>query len=108
MLSVEVPPFVTETVRLTCSFSVNDLDDKDPVFAENPINNNSTTEGFVITSLLVENNIDPVTGKAADDHLEIELKNAADNELKGFEVYYTVKDNDGDTSNEATVSITVS
>ncbi len=72
----------------------DDIDDKNPVFTENPIDNNSTTEGFVITSLLVENNIDPATGKAADDHLEIELKNTTDNELKGFEVYYTIKDND--------------
>jgi len=72
----------------------NDKEDKNPVFTEDPINNNSTTEGFIITSVLVENNIDPITNKAADDHLEIELKNTSGNELKGFEVYYTVKDND--------------
>jgi len=72
----------------------NDKEDKDPLFTEDPINNNSTIEGFIITSVLVENNIDPVTNKAADDHLEIELKNTSGNELKGFEVYYTVKDND--------------
>jgi len=72
----------------------NDKEDKDPVFAEDPINNNSTTEGFIITSVLVENNIDLVTNKAADDHLEIELKNTSGNELKGFEVFYTIKDDD--------------
>jgi len=76
--------------------SQDDMDDKNPVFTENPIDNNSITEGFVITSLLVENNIDPVTNKAVDDHLEIELKNTSGNELKGFEVYYTIKDNDTD------------
>jgi hypothetical protein len=72
----------------------NDKDDKDPVFAENPIINNSTNEGLIITSLLVENNVDPVTNKAVNDHLEIELKNTSGKELKGFEVYYTIADND--------------
>jgi len=44
--------------------------------------------------LLVENNIDTLTGKTVDDHLEIEPKNTTYNELKGFKVYYTVKVND--------------
>ena len=72
----------------------NDKEDKDPVSAENLINNSSTNEGFVITSLLVENNIDPVTKNAVADHLEIELKNTSGKELKSFEVYYTITDNE--------------
>jgi hypothetical protein len=62
----------------------NDKDDKDPAVAAN--------EGFKITSMLVENNIDPVTKNAVDDHLEIELKNTSGKDIKGFEVYYTITD----------------
>jgi hypothetical protein len=70
----------------------NDKDDKDPAVAENLINNSSANEGFKITSMLVENNIDPVTKNAVDDHLEIELKNTSGKDIKGFEVYYTITD----------------
>ncbi len=72
---------------------VDDLNDKDPVFAENPFTGNSTQEGFQITSLLVENNYDPATKKAVDDHLEITLKNITGKDLADFVVYYTVTDN---------------
>jgi len=71
---------------------VNDLQDKDPAFAENPIKNDSTKEGFKITSILVENNVDPNTQKAVDDHLEIALKNISGQDLKNFEIYYTITD----------------
>ncbi|MHB1376303.1 MAG: hypothetical protein ACYCXB_02635 [Candidatus Humimicrobiaceae bacterium] len=72
---------------------VNDLQDKDPVFAENPINNNSTNEGFQIVNGIVENNVDPVTKKIASDHLELTLKNTSGKDIKGFEIYYTILDN---------------
>ena len=72
---------------------VDDLNDKDPVFAENTIVNNSTQEGFQITSLLVENNYDTATKKAVDDHLEITLKNISGKDLVDFLVYYTITDN---------------
>ncbi|MCL4385507.1 MAG: thrombospondin type 3 repeat-containing protein [Actinobacteria bacterium] len=72
---------------------VNDLQDKDPTFAQNPINNNSTNEGFQIVNGIVENNFDPVTKKAVNDHLELTLKNISGKELKGFEIYYTITDN---------------
>jgi hypothetical protein len=72
---------------------INDLQDKDPVFAENPINNNSINEGFQIINGIVENNVDPVTKKAVNDHLELTLKNTSGKELKGFEIYYTISDN---------------
>lgn len=71
---------------------VDDLNDKDSVFAENPIINNSTQEGFQITSILVENNYDPATKKDVDDHLEITLKNIAGKDLADFLVYYTITD----------------
>lgn len=62
-----------------------------PVTA-NPIDNNSTASGLEIPSVLVENNVNPATGKDAADHLEIELKNTSANTLDGFEVYYTFTD----------------
>lgn len=58
----------------------------------NPINNTSTAELLRIDSVLVENNEDPATGKAVDDHLEIALSNTGGADLGGFEVYYTFTD----------------
>ncbi len=58
----------------------------------NPITNTSTVELLTIDSVLVENNVDPATGKDADDHLEIALTNTGTSELTGFEVFYTYDD----------------
>lgn len=73
---------------------MGDVDDQEPVFAENPIENDATQVGFTVVEGLVENNVDPVTHKDAGDHLEIALKNTAGKDLSGFEVYYTITDND--------------
>jgi hypothetical protein len=58
----------------------------------NPINNSSTAQTLQIDQVLVENNVSPITNKAADDHLEITLTNTGDSELGGFEVYTTYTD----------------
>lgn len=58
----------------------------------NPITNTSTAETLHIDSVLVENNVDPTTGAAADDHLEISVVNAGPSSLTGFEIYYTITD----------------
>jgi hypothetical protein len=71
---------------------IRDLQDKDPVFAENPIKSDATQQGFKITEALVENNVDPVTKKAVDDHLEVTLQNIAGKDLSGFKCYYTITD----------------
>jgi hypothetical protein len=64
----------------------------------NPINNTATDVLLAIDEVLVENNVDPATGKAADDHLEIAVTNTGTTELTGFEVYYTITDpTTGDT-----------
>ncbi len=70
----------------------NDLQDQNPVFTENPIKNDSVAEGFKITDALVENNLDPTTNKATNDHLEVIVKNIASKDLSDFEFYYTVVD----------------
>ena len=58
----------------------------------NPISNTATADGLHIDSVLVENNVDPTTGKDASDHLEIALSNTSTNTLDGIEIYYTFAD----------------
>ena len=59
---------------------------------DNPITNDATAETLKIDSVLVENNVDPDTGKTAEDHLEIALSNTGTTELSGVEVFYTFED----------------
>jgi len=58
---------------------------------KNPIVNAATAPGLTITRALVENNVTD-TGKKADDHLEIGLKNTTAKPLGPIEVYYTITD----------------
>jgi len=60
--------------------------------ATNPISNTSTNQALMIDSVLVENNVDPTTGKDTSDHVEIALTNIGTTELTGFEVFYTYDD----------------
>jgi hypothetical protein len=62
-----------------------------PGLYTNPIQNNSTKEGFVLSKAFVENNVDQ-SGKPVDDHLELSLKNTSGNDLTSFEVYYEITD----------------
>jgi hypothetical protein len=58
----------------------------------NPITNTSTTDGLTITKALVENNVAADTGKAVDDHLEVELENTSTAPLDKISIYYTITD----------------
>lgn len=58
----------------------------------NPITNTSTASTLVITKAAVEDNVDPATGKAIDDRLQLTLKNTGTAPLTGFEVYYSMTD----------------
>lgn len=58
----------------------------------NPITNTSTAPGLVLDSVLVENNVDSTSGRAASDHLEIAMRNTGSTTLSGFEVFYTFVD----------------
>ncbi|MCG3212693.1 MAG: hypothetical protein FOGNACKC_06385 [Anaerolineae bacterium] len=69
----------------------NDLVDKNPTFADNPITETSTQAGFKINSILVENNVD-ATGGGAPDHLELQVTNTGATDLTNFDVYYTITD----------------
>lgn len=65
---------------------INDKQDKNPVFAENPINESSNTLlPIKIKDARVEDN-------ATADHLEITFTNTGNVELKQFDIYYTITD----------------
>jgi hypothetical protein len=70
---------------------VNDLKDKTPLFAENPMNRTGTANAFKFTGQ-VEDNSDPVTKKSVADHLELEIKNTSGQDMTDITIYYTVKD----------------
>jgi hypothetical protein len=70
---------------------VNDLKDKNPVFAENPIARDGKPKAFKFTGQ-VEDNADPVTKKGVADHLELEVKNTSGQDMTEIAIYYTVKD----------------
>ncbi|HEY5587220.1 MAG TPA: hypothetical protein VIK78_22385 [Ruminiclostridium sp.] len=65
---------------------VNDKQDKDPAFGENPIKESSNTLLPVkIKNARVEDNV-------TADHLEITVTNTGKDELKSFDIYYTITD----------------
>ena len=70
---------------------VNDLADKTPVNADNPIAQSGKPNGLTFTAK-VEDNFDPVTKKSVSDHLELEVKNTAGEDLKSLKLFYTIKD----------------
>jgi hypothetical protein len=70
----------------------NDLADPQPLFANNPITETSTTVGFKIDNILVENNVNPDGGGDAPDHLELKVTNTGATDLSDFDIYYTMKD----------------
>lgn len=59
--------------------------------ATNPITG-TPAPGLKITKALVENNVSAATGKAADDHLEVALKNTGSKPLSGVAIYYKITD----------------
>ncbi len=90
--SLNTPQGSTNTKSAITSPTSQNPQDVVPGLYPNPIQNNSTKEGFIIASAMAENNTDPATGKAVSDHLEITLKNTSNQDLSNFEVYYTITD----------------
>ena len=72
----------------------NDLADADATFAPNPIDTSGAPALYKISELLVENNVEPGTSKAAPDHLEIAVTNTGTTDLTGFSIYYSFTDQD--------------
>lgn len=71
---------------------VTDLQDKDPVFSPNPLQDTGNQDGVKIVEVLVENNVDPITKKDVSDHLEIVVKNTSGKDLSMLEIYYSIVD----------------
>lgn len=69
----------------------NDRVDNNPIVAENPITETSTTVGFTINSILVENNVD-ANNQPVSDHLELSITNTANTDLTNFDIFYTITD----------------
>src|SRR5215216_2730314 len=65
----------------------NDREDKQPTFTDNPISETTTTQGFRINSILVENNVG-ANNRAVSDHLELSITNITNTTLTNFDVYY--------------------
>lgn len=65
-----------------------------PKPATTPTTQPATTElnDFTISEVLVENNVNPATGKDAPDHLEIILKSTGKADITNFSLYYTITD----------------
>jgi len=69
----------------------NDRIDPDPTFGDNPIHETSTSAGFTIDAILVENNVD-ANNQPAPDHLELSITNTGTANITGFDIYYTITD----------------
>ncbi len=71
---------------------VNDKGEPKPLEMANPIAQGGKPGGIAIKSAIVENNEDPKTHKGADDHLEIQVQNLTDADIKGVDLFVTLKD----------------
>ncbi|KFF58673.1 hypothetical protein JF66_16820 [Cryobacterium sp. MLB-32] len=58
----------------------------------NPISNTSTTPGLTIVSAAAEDNVDPISGAAITDRLQITLGNTTKKPLTHVETYYEMTD----------------
>lgn len=70
----------------------NDKVDKNPTLVDGVFKKSTGAKGFIIKSILVENNVDETTKKGAPDHLEILLKNIANKPISNFTVFYKIVD----------------
>ena len=70
---------------------IDDLNDSNPLFLENPIQTDSSKNGIKIDNIRVEDNVN-AAGKDTSDHLELKVTNISSVSLSDFEVYYSMKD----------------
>ena len=71
---------------------LNDKADPKPLEMADPIAQVGKPSGLAIASAIVENNEDPVTHKGVSDHLEMIIENKSGADIKGIEVFVTLKD----------------
>lgn len=104
---------------------INDKDDPDPInstpppavveetpkTSETPKTDAPTPapvqlNDFSVSSVLVENNVNPATGKDAADHLEIFLKSTGKSDITNMSLYYTITDLVTNATQSYTVPLT--
>ena len=71
---------------------VNDKLDKTPLLVDSPPAESTGVADFSIKEIVVENNVDLLTGKPASDHLEIILTNNGKQDISNFAVLYKITD----------------
>ena len=71
---------------------VNDKADPKPLEMASPLTPDGKPGGLAIKSAIVENNEDPKTHKGVDDHLELQVQNLSGADIKGLELFVTLKD----------------
>jgi hypothetical protein len=71
---------------------VNDKQDTNPNFEDKPTLPSGGNEGFRITQAIVENNYDPITKQAVDDHLELTVRSIAEKDISNISAYYSITD----------------
>lgn len=76
----------------------DDLADRNPVLAENPMPLDGPTAPFRIAEALAENNYDPALKRDATDHLEILVANDCEQPLADFSVRFSIEDLDSGKS----------
>lgn len=86
-------PVATATSTNTGSnpATAQNAEDVVPGIYPNPINNSSTKQGFKVSSIMTENNVD-AAGNSVSDHLQFTLQNLTAQTISNFEVYYTIVD----------------
>lgn len=90
--SAEVLLRTDPTLVDTDGDGINDKADPKPVDVANLIAPTGKAGGPVIASAKVEDNFDPTTKKDVSDHIELALKNPGANDIKGLQVFLTIKD----------------
>jgi hypothetical protein len=86
------PTAPVSTLAAAGNASVNqNVEDVVPGLYPNSISNTATSQGFKVSSILVENNKD-AAGNDVADHLQFTLQNLTGQAISGFEAYYTIVD----------------
>ena len=76
----------------TVGDGISDKARKGGLTMANPLPRGGKPNGLAIVSGKAEDNFDPVTKKDVADHVEMEVKNLSPDDIKGVDVFITLKD----------------
>jgi hypothetical protein len=66
--------------------------DKTPLYVDSPPQDSVGVADFSINALMLENNLDPLTGAPVSDHIEIVLSNSGKQNISNFILLYNLTD----------------